>query len=663
VAEAARPLAAAGPEVAPYGSWRSSITIDALLERRVFASEPRFDRDAICWHEGRPGEGGRGVVVRAKPDGDFEDLTPPGSNVRDGVHEYGGGAWAVHDGVVYFSEFADGRLYRTLPRTTAGDDGPGAEPITLEGALRYADITVDAARSRLICVREDHRGGGVPVNEIVAVPLGAPGSPPAEPMVLVTGADFYGPVRLSPDGSRLAWLTWALPDMPWDGSELLLADLDAAGMPLAPHTVAGSREESIAEPSWSPDGRLHFVSDRSDWWNIYRLEADGSIAALAPVEAESAGPQWVFGLASYGFADDGSIVAAVQAAGVDRLIRISGAAPSATIPLPYTEIGYVAASGSDVVLLASSPTEPTQVVRLDLERGALTVLRRTSGTVFPAGEVSMPRHLEFPTEGGRTAHALYYLPHNAAFAAPSGERPPLRVISHGGPTTAAGGGFRGVTQFFTSRGIAVVDVDYGGSTGYGRAYRSRLDGQWGVVDVDDCINAARYLIARGEVDPQRVVVEGGSAGGYTTLAALAFRDFFSAGVSYFGIGDLTGFDMDTHKFESRYTERLVGPWPETKELWLARSPILHVERMAAPMLILQGLDDKVVPPSQAEQIVAALAAKGVPYAYLAFAGEGHGFRKAENIRRSYEAELSFYGQVFGFEPADAIEPIELIRPG
>ncbi|MFI5254364.1 MAG: prolyl oligopeptidase family serine peptidase [Candidatus Limnocylindrales bacterium] len=647
--------------VAPYGSWRSSITIDALLAERIFASEVRFDGDAICWLEERPGEAGRGVVVRATRDGGFDELTPRGVNVRDDVHEYGGGAWAIHGGVVYYSDFADGRLYRTLPGRS-GADGPRAEPITPEGPLRYADISVDVARGRLICVREDHRAEGVPVNEIVAVPLGPAGGDPAEAVVLVSGADFYGPVRLSPDGHSLAWLTWALPDMPWDGSELRLADLDAAGIPGAARTIAGSRAESIAEPAWSPDGRLHFVSDRSDWWNIQRLEADGTITALAPMEAESSGPQWVFGLASYGFLTDGSIVAAVTSGGQDRLLHISAGRAPAEIPTPYTEISHVAAAGRTVALVASSPTEPAHVARLDVDTGRLTVLRRTSATAFPAAEVSVPRHIAFPTKGGLTAHALYYAPHNDGFAGPAGELPPLRVLSHGGPTASTGAGFRGAIQYFASRGMAVVDVDYGGSTGYGRAYRSRLDGQWGVVDVDDCIAAARYLIAQGEVDPERVGVQGGSAGGYTTLAALAFSDFFKAGVSYFGIGDLTGFDMETHKFESRYTERLVGPWPEARELWIERSPILHVERMNAPMLILQGLDDHVVPPSQAEQIVAALEKKGIPYAYLAFAGEGHGFRKSENIRRTYEAELSFYGQVFGFEPADEIEPLQLSRP-
>jgi dipeptidyl aminopeptidase/acylaminoacyl peptidase len=516
----------------------------------------------------------------------------------------------------------------------------------------------------LLAVREDHRAGGAPVNEVVAIPLGEAGFKPQDPIVLVTGADFYGPLALSPDGEHLAWLTWQLPDMPWDGSELWVADLDGDGLPTKARRVAGSRSESIAEPRWSPDGRLHFVSDRTDWWNLYRREPDRSITALAPLETEFAGPQWVFGLSTYGFAGDGSIVAVSHDHATDRLWRISpGGAPRA-VPLPYLEIGGLVVAGERVIIVGGLPSEPDHVAAVADQDGetAVVVLRRTSPVAFDPAAVAVPEPIEFPTEGGLTAHALFYRPTNPDFAGPAGERPPLVVRSHGGPTSGTGQGFVGSIQYLVSRGIAVVDVDYGGSTGYGRAYRSRLDGEWGVVDVDDCLNAGRYLASIGEADAARMACEGGSASGYTTLAMLAFRPgAMAAGVSYYGIGDLTGFDLTTHKFESRYTERLVGPLPETEALWRQRSPILHAERISVPMLILQGLDDKVVPPSQAEQIVAGLAAKGIPHAYLAYEGEGHGFRKLENIRRSYEAELSFYGQIFGFTPADELPPLELVR--
>ena len=650
------------PTIAPHGSWRSTITIDALLADRIMPSEPRLDGETMAWLEGRPSERGRGVVVRAVDGGGIEELTPPGSDVHDGVHEYGGGAWAIHEGVVYYSERSDDRLYRIAVGAAAA--GGAAEAITPAGALRYADFQLDVRRARILAIREDHRAGGAPINEIVAIALGAEGSEPADPIVLVSGADFYGPLALSPDGDRLAWLTWQLPDMPWDGSELWVADLDADGRPEGARRVAGSRSESIAEPRWSPDGRLHFVSDRTDWWNLYRREPDRSITALAPLETEFSGPQWVFGMSTYGFAADGSIVAVSHDHATDHLWRIAqGSAPRA-IALPYLEISGLAVAGDRMLIVGSQPSEPDHVATIVDRDGepAIAVLRRSSPVAFDPATICVPEPIEFPTEGGLTAHGLYYRPTNPDFAGPADESPPLIVRSHGGPTSGTGRFFFGSLQYLVSRGIAVVDVDYGGSTGYGRAYRSRLDGQWGVVDVDDCLNAGRYLVSIGEADPARIACEGGSASGYTTLAMLAFRPgAMAAGVSYFGIGDLTGFDLTTHKFESRYTERLVGPLPESEALWRERSPILHAERISVPMLILQGLDDKVVPPSQAEQIVAGLAAKGIPHAYLAYEGEGHGFRKLENIRRSYEAELSFYGQVFGFTPADDLPPLELVR--
>jgi dipeptidyl aminopeptidase/acylaminoacyl peptidase len=650
------------PTIAPFGSWRSTITVEALLLDRIIASEPRIDGETIAWLEGRPGERGRSVVVRATDGGGVEDLTPASSDVHDGVHEYGGGAWAIHAGIVYYSERSDDRLYRIA--VGAAEGGGAGEAITPAGAMRYADLVPDPRRSRLLAIREDHRAGGMPVNEIVAISLGPVGSEPVESMVLASGADFYGPLALSPDGEHLAWLTWQLPDMPWDGSELWVADLDGDGRPTGARRVAGSRSESIAEPRWSPDGRLHFVSDRTDWWNLYRRESNRSITALAPLETEFAGPQWVFGLSTYGFAADGSIVAVSHDHATDHLWRIPPGGAPRELPMPYLEIGGLAVAGERVIVVGGLPSEPDHVAAVVDRDGdpAVVVLRRTSPVAFDPAAVAVPEPIDFPTEGGLTAHALFYRPTNPDFVGPADERPPLVVRSHGGPTAGSSRGFFGSVQYLVSRGIAVVDVDYGGSTGYGRAYRSRLDGEWGVVDVDDCLNAGRYLASIGEVDPQRMACEGGSASGYTTLAMLAFRPgAMAAGVSYFGIGDLTAFDLTTHKFESRYTERLVGPLPETEALWRERSPILHAERISVPMLILQGLDDKVVPPSQAEQIVAGLKAKGIPHAYLAYEGESHGFRKLENIRRSHQAELSFYGQVFGFTPADDLPPLDLVR--
>ncbi|MBM4407368.1 MAG: S9 family peptidase [Chloroflexi bacterium] len=639
-------------QVAPYGAWASDLPISLLTEGVVRLAEPRLDGDLVYWLEGRPAEGGISVLVRRWPDGATEDVSPLGVNVRTRVHEYGGGAYLAAGDLVVFSNFRDGRLYRARP-------GRSALPITPDegaGRLRYADLELDAGRGRLIVVREDHRGEGEPLNAIAAVPLD--GGPQT---VLFDGTDFVSAPRLSPDGRRLAWLSWNHPNMPWDGMDLWVADVRGDGTLGSPRHVAGSQANWTTQPLWSPDGRLHFVDERTGWLNLYRRvgESDDS---LAPAAAEFAWPEWQFAAHSYGFAGDGRVVAVVRRAGHDELWSIAAGGEHRRIDLDWTELGPIRVSGDRAVFTAAGATRFNSLVLLDLASGEADVLRTSSGATIDPATVSLPEPIEFPTAGGRTAHGLFYAPRNPRFRGPDGDRPPLIVTSHGGPTSAAFGGLSILTQLFTSRGFAVLDVDYGGSTGYGREYRKRLEGQWGVVDVDDCVNGALSLAERGLVDGHRLAIRGGSASGYTTLCAVTFRDAFRAGVSYFGIGDLVSFDQATHKFESRYTQSLVGPFPETIERWRERSPLNFADRIRCPVLILQGLDDRIVPPVQAEQIVAGLAANGVPHAYLAFEDEDHGFRRAENIIRSFEAELSFYGQVFGFTPADLIEPIELVRP-
>ncbi|HEX8686972.1 MAG TPA: S9 family peptidase, partial [Pyrinomonadaceae bacterium] len=478
--------------------------------------------------------------------------------------------------------------------------------------------------------------------------------------VLVEGNDFYAAPRLSPDGSRLAWQTWNHPNMPWDGCELWVAELDEGGAVAGSRRVAGGEEESVFQPQWSPAGTLYFVSDRGGWWNIYRLGEDGAAEAVYEAEAEFGLPQWVFAMSTYAFASEERIVCAYATGGEWNL----GALDTRTkrlerFDLPYNDISYVRADENRAVFRAGSPTLRTSVVELDLKTRETRVLRRASEVTIDEAYVSTPRAVEFPTESGRTAHAFYYPPRNPDFAAPEGERPPLLVKCHGGPTSAASSTLRLETQYWTSRGIAVLDVNYGGSTGYGREYRQRLNGEWGVVDVDDCVNGAKYLIEQGEVDPARCVITGGSAGGYTTLNALTFRDTFRAGASHFGIGDLTVFVGDTHKFESRYLERLIGPYPERADLYRERSSINFTDRLSCPVIFFQGLEDKIVPPNQAELMVEALRKKRLPVAYVAFEGEQHGFRKAENIKRALEGEFYFYSRVFGFQPADEVEPVEI----
>ena len=645
---------AEGPDrtVAPYGSWRSQVRVDDVVADVIVLGEPWIDGDDVYWLEGRPLEGGRRVLVRASADGSTTDLTPPSFNVRDRVHEYGGGSYVVTGGTVVFSNFADGRLYRL---------DPGAEepvPITPEGPWRYADLRADLARRRFYAVREDHSAGddhAKVVNTIVALPLDG-----GTPTILVAGTDFVAAPRLSPDGTQLAWLEWDHPDMPWDATRLRFAPVLPDGSLGEPALAAGGPDESIVQPEWSPDGTLHLVSDRSGWWNLYRLVEGPRLEPLAPMDAEFADPPWLFGRSSYGFLPDGTIVAAVRREGHDHLFHVAPGTLIGEVETPFTEFESLRANDGAVVALAGSPTDPWCVVRIDPTTLAVSgVLRRASTMTLDPAAFAVAESIEFPTSGGRTAHALFYRPTNPDFEAPEGELPPLVVLTHGGPTSNALTTLELSRQFLPSRGIAVVDVDYGGSTGYGRDVRRELDGQWGIVDVDDTIAAARFLVERGDVDPDRLAIEGGSAGGFTTLAALAFRDTFTAGISHFGVADLESLARVTHKFESRYEERLVGPLPEALATYRERSPVHAFDHIACPVLVTQGLEDRVVPPSQGEEIVAALRKNGIPHAYLAFPGEGHGFRGAEAIRRTIEARLSFLGQVFGFELEDDVTPIEV----
>ena len=638
--------------IAPYGSWRSPISIDDVVGRSIVLGEPWLDGDDLYWLEGRPAEGGRRVLVRREPDGTATELTPAQVNVRTRVHEYGGGSYTVAGGIVVYSEFRDGRLYRIDP----GASEPIA--ITPEGPWRYADLRFDAPRRRFICVREDHSGEGQPRNELVAVPLDGE----ASPVVLHSGPDFVAAPRVSPAGDRLAWLEWDHPDMPWDATRLRVATIGADGTLGTPDLAAGGLDESIAQPEWSAAGELHFVSDRTGWWNLYRLAEGPRLDALAPMDAEFADPAWIFGRSSYGFLPDGSIVAVARSGGRDRLFHIQQGYLVGEVASPFTEFDALTVSPTEVAAIAGAPDRPTGVVRFDPETlEPLETVRASIASMPDTGFVSRPEAIAYATSGGRVAHALFYPPANVDFVGEAGTRAPLLVLSHGGPTANASTGLDLGKQFLTSRGIAVVDVDYGGSTGYGRAYRQLLNENWGKVDVEDCVAAALFLGDRGDVDPERLAIKGGSAGGFTTLAALAFTDVFHAGISLFGIGDLEALAADDHKFESRYSDRLVGPLPEAAARYRERSPVYAFDRIRCPVLVLQGLDDRIVPPAQAELIAAALAENGIPYAYLAFEGEGHGFRGEPALRRTLEAELSFLGQVFGFEPADAIEPVKLIN--
>jgi dipeptidyl aminopeptidase/acylaminoacyl peptidase len=636
------------PQTAPYGTWHSPITTDLITGRRVGLSAPHIDGGDVYWIENRPEEAGRSVIVRRSGDGTVADAIPAGFNARTRVHEYGGGAYAVRDGVLIFSNFYDTRLYRV-----DADEPPRA--ITPEGAMRYADVIFDQGQDRLIAVREDHSGRGEAVNTIVAL---APENE-SEGEILASGADFYANPRLSPDGRRLSWLQWNHPNMPWDGSELWVADLDKDGEVESAARIAGGPTESIFQPEWAADGSLYYVSDRTGWWNLYRYKQGGD-EAMAPMEAEFGLPQWVFGMATYAFLDENTIFATYTKDGTWHVAIIDTASGEMTpIASPYTEIDEPFAAEGTVVFVAGSPTLPSTVVRYDPVREGFEALKRSLDAEIAPGYLSVPEPVEFPTEDGLTAHAFLYLPKNQDFAAPDGELPPLLVQSHGGPTGAASTSLNLGTQFWTSRGFAVLDVNYGGSTGYGRAYTQRLTDKWGIVDIDDHVNGAKSLIERGLVDPERTAIRGWSASGYTTLATLAFRDLFRAGASHFGISDLETMTTDTHKFESRYLDGLIGPYPDRKDIYVERSPIHHLKGFTRPLILFQGSEDTVVPPDQAETLYEAMKARGLPVAMVIFEGEGHGFRRAENIRRALEGELDFYGQVFGFTPHGEIEPVEI----
>ena len=645
------------PVAAPYGTWSSRVTADLVARAGTRLASPFLVGGTAWWLEGRPAEGGRLVVMRASPGAESEDVTPAGFNVRTMVHEYGGGAYCMHDGVVFFSNFDDQRLYR---------QDPGAAPVPItaetEGRHRYADGRVTADGTLWIGARERHEGSGLPqevVNELVAVPTNGGG----EPRIIAGGRDFYAAPRISPDGMRLCFLAWDLPWMPWDGCELFVAEVQPDGTLAGVRHVAGSDgTESIWQPEWSPSGDLVFVSDRSGWWNLERVR-DRTREPLHPAEAEFGYPAWSLGCTSYGFLADGRIACGYELDGRTQfgiLDPESGNLEALDLPYDAWRTPYLVAEGSDLVLIAGSAMLPTRVAKLDLETGSTDVLRTSSEVDVDPSFFAVPQPVEFPTERGLTAHALVYPPTSPDHVAPEEELPPLIVMSHGGPTGSASPVFNLEKQFWTSRGFAVVDVNYGGSTGYGRAYRERLVGQWGVVDLQDCVNAAGYLVGRGEADPDRLLITGGSAGGYTTICALTFTDLFAAGASYFGLADLEQFGQgETHKFELRYEHTLVGPYPERADVYRARSPIHFLDRISTPMLVLQGADDKIVPPSHAQAIVEALRENGIPHAYLLFEGEGHGFRKAENIVASLEAELSFYAQILELELGDDLPSIAI----
>ena len=619
-------------KIAPFGSWQSPITSDLIVEGTIGLVATAIDAADIYWIEARPQEQGRNVIVRSNQQGEITTLTPSPYNVRTRVHEYGGGAFVVKDGVIFFVNFSDQRIYQQRV-----DSNP--TPLTPESTKRYADLILDSQRNRLICVCEDHHTKGVePENSIVSIDLDS-----GTVTTLVAGADFYAAPRLSPDGSQLVWLSWNHPNLPWDQTRLWRARLNPDGSLTQSELIAGESPESICQPEWSPNGVLYFVSDRSNWWNLYRVNPSGGIDCVWAMEAEFAYPHWIFAISLYGFASETDIITAYTQGGRWYLAHLNTQNQEfTTLDLPYTNIDSVKVQPERVILLAASFTQPSAIIELDWPQLSTRIIRKSTELTLDPAYISVPEAISFPTSDGLTAYGWYYPPQNPDYQPLAHSLPPLIVKSHGGPTAPAAASLSLKFQYWTSRGFAILDVNYGGSTGFGRDYRQRLLGKWGIVDVDDCVNGAKYLVQQQKVDPRRLAISGGSAGGYTTLAALTFRDTFRAGASYYGVSDLEALAQDTHKFESRYLDGLIGPYPEAKEIYQQRSPINFVERLNCPVIFLQGLEDKVVPPNQAEKMVEALKAKGIPVTYITFPDEQHGFRKAENIKTALESELAFY---------------------
>jgi len=625
---------------APYGTWASPITgeLVARLKHTGF-SQLTTTAQGIYWIKSRPLEKGRRVIMRYAND-TLTEMTPAGFNVRTRAHEYGGGDFWIHNNTLYFINDDDQRIY------AQSTDNQPPQPITpaseTKHALRYADGIVTQDGKCIICVSEKHHNNNV-VNSLVAIQTDG-----TQIETIAEGADFYSSPKLSPDGKQLAWLCWNHPQMPWDGTELWLADVtfDHQVIMSDKQKIAGGPNESIYQPEWRKDNVLHFVSDKSGWWNIYNYN-DQAITPVSPMSAEYGAPHWIFGTNTYTFLENDHIACIVTDRGTKHIAMINPHTQSHTfLKLPWDEFSCnLHADDYNLYFTASNFETMPSLVRLDIKTKKYTIIKSEILAV-DQDYISRPRAIEFETDNKKTAYAFYYPPCNKNYTAQKDERPPLLVISHGGPTAATSTALNFDIQFWTSRGFAVVDVNYRGSTGYGRAYRNALKEQWGIADVADCTNAAKYLIQHNEVDPKRIAIRGRSAGGYTTLCALTFYNIFTAGASYYGVSDLKMLVEDTHKFEAHYLDSLIGPYPEKKEIYEQRSPINFADQLSCPIIFFQGLEDKVVPPAQAETMIAALKKKGLPYTYITFDHEQHGFRDAKNIQAALEAELSFYTAIF-----------------
>jgi dipeptidyl aminopeptidase/acylaminoacyl peptidase len=632
----------------PYGSWKSPISGKSLVQSSLRLGQIQIDDGSVYWTEGRPAEKGR-TALMVWSGGDIREIASSQSDVRTRTHEYGGGAFLCADDRCFYINNSDQQIYEVMEKGEA-------KQVTHQSKYRFADMVLDQHRGLLFAVGEDHSDPQNIENYLISISLAT-----GELEIIAEGHDFYSNPQLSPDGNQLLFLTWDHPNMPWDGTQLILAELNEEGSIDKMQDIAGGKYESIFQPLWDPNGSIYFVSDRNGWWNIYHY-SEAHITCVLEKEAEFGLPQWVFGMSNYTVLNSGDLVATYSDMTGSHLIRIDvDSGSSEEIKTSFSTIDQVRGSKNNIAFIGHTDSQPGEVVAMNLAAKTSQTLQRAAETDIRATYISSAQHISFETAPDELTHAWYYPPKNPDYAAPAGNLPPLIVLSHGGPTGNSSGAFSLAIQYWTTRGFAILDVNYSGSTGYGRKYRERLKGKWGIRDVQDCAAAANYLADEGLADRERFIIKGGSAGGYTTLAALTFMDVFKAGASYYGVGDLTLLAQDTHKFESRYLDSMVGPYPEDKQLYIDRSPLNFADQLDCPVIFMQGLDDPVVPPNQAESMVAALKRNGIPVAYLPFEGESHGFRQSTTVIKAIESEYYFYTQIFGIEPAESVEAIEIFN--
>ncbi|WP_420884228.1 prolyl oligopeptidase family serine peptidase [Shewanella chilikensis] len=641
---------------AAYGSWVSPLGAAEVYGSASAIGELQSVGDAIYFSESSPAKGGKVGIKRLEKDGSITSVVAPAFGIGSRVHEYGGGDFLGIGQSLFVTKGQDQLFYRIAPNQEA-------LALTPNGT-RHGECISYPKGSRIICVREDHRQPGEPKASLVTINLNFSG----EGDIFVDGHDFISSPAINADNTQLAWITWEHPNMPWDNTQLWLGDLNRKGQLTNIRQIAPERKGALMQPLFSPNGVLYFIADYDNWWNLYRLDAKGDIEQVTQLKAEIGGPAWKLGQHAYAFENENTLIASFNKEGDAGLLRLDlQTGVIEVLAADFADIKQVVQGADGVYFVGSRPTPERGIYKVSGRGTELVYAPKICG--LDPRYISRAVNVEFTTKGGDKAHGYFYPPVNGDYQPLPDTRPPLLMMLHGGPTASANRAYDSAIQYWTSRGFAVFELNYRGSTGFGRQYRQSLYGNWGKADVEDAVWAAGFLVDQGWVNAEKLAIRGGSAGGLSVLSALAFHDKFKAGVSYFGISDIEVLGKETHKFESRYLDQLIGPYPEMKAVYRERSPLYHLQGFNEPLLLLQGLEDKVVPPSQSQHIYKALKDKGVPTAFIGIEGEGHGFRQPHNKILALESELVFYGMVFDFTPAGTLPALKLdnaaalARPG